>query len=99
MEIGRYLTSRERCVLAMILMFSAVATSPLWAQVPKGVSGSPEAKAGSAPKKKSKDKVAALKEQLAQQQAQIEQLRLALEALTQRLNPPEAAQQASALGS
>ena len=95
MEIRCHFTSVKRCVLATLLMFSAVATSPLWAQGPKGISSAPEAKAGSAPNNRSNDEVAALKEQLAQQQKQIEQLRLALEAIRQRLDQPGGTQQAS----
>jgi hypothetical protein len=90
MEIRCHFTSAKRCVLAMLLMFSAVATSPVWAQGPKGISGAPEAKTGAAPNNRSNDEVAALKGQLAQQQKQIEQLRLTLEAFKQRLDQPGA---------
>ena len=84
MEIRCHFTSAKRCVLATLLLFSAVAPSPLWAQGPKGIASAPEAKTGSAPNNRSNDEVAALKEQLAQQQKQIEQLRLALEEFRQR---------------
>ena len=86
MESESYLTSARRCVLVMVFMISVALPSSVCAQDPKGGSGSSAVRISPATSNPSSNEVAVLKEQLARQQEQIEQLRLALEAVMRRLD-------------
>jgi hypothetical protein len=95
MEYERYLTSARRCVLVMFFIIGVALPSSVWAQESKGGSGSPAVKSSPATSNPLSSEVAALKEQVARQQEQMEKLRLALEAVTRRLDQSEGTKQAS----
>ena len=91
----RYLTPAGRCVLVMIFAVSAALPSSIWAQDLKGGSEASAGKVTPAVSTQLSNEVAALKEQVARQQEQMQKLQLALEAVTQRLEQMGGTQRAS----
>ena len=86
MEYESYLTSARHYILIVFVTVGAAVPSSVWAEGPDGPLNSPTLKISPATSKQPSDETPALKEQLARQQARIEQLERALETVTRRLD-------------
>jgi hypothetical protein len=86
MECESYLNSARQYILMIIVMVGAALPSSLWAKGPNGAANSPAQKTSPATSNQASEEAPALKEQLARQQARIEQLERALETVTRRLD-------------
>ena len=86
MESESHTTSSQQYILIILVMVGAALPSSLWAKGPNDVSNSPAAKTSPATSNPPSDETPALKDQLARQQARIDQLERALEAVTRRLD-------------
>jgi len=95
MESESDLTSARKYILIIVIMVSAALPSSLWAQGSEDASISPAGKTSAATSNPASDETPALKEQLARQQARIEQLERALETVTRRLDQLADTQRAS----
>src|ERR1039457_4889754 len=94
MESDSYLTLAKQYILIIVVMVGAALSSTLWAKGPDGAADSPAEKTSPATSNQPSDETPALKEQLARQQARIEQLERALETVTKRLDQIVDAQRA-----
>ncbi len=86
MECESYLHSAKQYILMIIVMVGTALPSSLWGKDPNDVSKSPTEKTSPAPSNQPSDETSTLKEQLARQQARIEQLERTLETVTRRLD-------------
>jgi len=95
MESESYLNSAQQYILIIVVMLGAALTSSLWAKSPNDAANSPAEKTSPATSNQTKDETPALIEQLARQQARIEQLERALEVVTRRLDQLDGTPRAS----
>ena len=86
MESESSLTLAKQYILIIVVMVGAALSSSLWAKGPDDATNSPTQKTSTATSNQASDETPALKEQLARQQARIEQLERALETVTRRLD-------------
>ena len=86
MESESELNSSLHCILILLMMVGAAIPSSLLAKNPNNASNSPAVKTSTATSNPTSDGAPALKEQLARQQARIDQLERALETVTRRLD-------------
>ena len=95
MDSEGHLTLVEKYILIIIVVVGAALSSSLWAKGPDDAANSPAVKVKAASSNPASDATPALKEQLARQQARIDQLERTLETLTRRLDQLVDAQRTS----